>query len=322
MKLNDATQSAIGLNPNPAIQPQPVAPKAPQVTKDQPTQPDGLQQIRQNYHTQMGALEGERGDIQKNQQEQLRAVKPVEMPQTDFKPLTHSMSSFSALLMVVGALAGRKTMQPMTAALNNMTGVMKGLKEGDQQLYDMHKAEFERNYKVGMDKYNAFIEKRREIIMDAKGDMAVVNQKMLDLYRESGMDIKTQQAMEHGMHDTSKLALEQQKQMDNMKLQLKKLEDQKGWHKNQQGGEHERKVMEAVNKLEVERDKELTKTSEPEKVAEINARFNRQIADARGSAAAAPNAGGKPIPTPEDIAYAKSHPETKAQFVAHFGREP
>jgi hypothetical protein len=47
------------------------------------------------------------------------------------------------------------------------------------------------------------------------------------------------------------------------------------------------------------------------------------IANPQAPAAPAPAPDtGKPVPTAADLAYIKAHPDKKAQFVAHFGREP
>ena len=65
----------------------------------------------------------------------------------DQKQLSDSFSSFMAL----GALAGLLSKAPMTAALNNMTGAIKGVQEGDEQQYQQHYKEFQQNYQKAVD---------------------------------------------------------------------------------------------------------------------------------------------------------------------------
>jgi hypothetical protein len=219
--MDSATQAAIqqGLGIQ-ATQPTMSPAPAPQAQPDQQAQ----------FQNQYGEIKNEREQVQGREKEQLGALAPVQPPSMDFKPVSTAATTMGSLMMVVGALAGRSTMQPMTAALNNMTGVMKGIQEGDKQMYDMHKKQFDENYKLAMDKYNNFVEQRRQIHLDAKGDMAEINQKMTDLYREQGVDIKMQQAMEKQWHDTQTLNQNAQRNYDNLSMKMDILAAQKGWH--------------------------------------------------------------------------------------------
>jgi hypothetical protein len=72
-----------------------------------------------------------------------------------------SMAQAFSVFMALGALAGKSTKAPMTAALNNMTGALKGLQEGDEEQYKKATDEFNNNFakaaatnKARIDEYN------------------------------------------------------------------------------------------------------------------------------------------------------------------------
>lgn len=70
----------------------------------------------------------------------------VQLPSVpQFKPT--DISEHASGLLALAAFAGLAARQPLTAALNNLAGVMKGVNTGDQQLFERSWKEYEANYK-------------------------------------------------------------------------------------------------------------------------------------------------------------------------------
>ena len=224
---------------------------------------------------------------------------------------TREISTMTAMLMVMGALAGKRTMAPATAALNNMTGIMTGIKEGREDVYQKHITEYQQNFKVANENYNRVLDERRQIMESSKGDLKVEQERMKEFFLREGISEKY--FKDQINHDNGMLRHKDavQKQNDTVVNNI--------LHPSMmvKGGTNE------LAKLRLQRNIELDKF--PKRAAEINARFEADVNALRGGGAAAPAAAapsGKPTPTQTDIAYVKAHPETKAAFVAHFGVEP
>ena len=71
--------------------------------------------------------------------------------------------AFSAI-MVLAAIAGSASRQPLTASLNFMTGALKGLKEGNQQEFERNYKEWDANFKKGVELQKQYNEKYKNII--------------------------------------------------------------------------------------------------------------------------------------------------------------
>jgi len=256
--------------------------------------------------------------IMADRDKQLAANPLPSEPLAKFTPEQQkSFSTLSSMLLVLGSLMGRKTMAPATAALNNMTGVMQGIKQGNAEAYTKNKQEFDANYKVAMENYNRALDRRKEIMAESKGDLAVEKELMNQWRLNEGISEKY--SHDQMTHDIAlqKHGVELAKvknQVDQWMAGLVK-PDLTAQTKPAKGASAD------VTRLNLERDKEIAKS--PKRAAEINARFDQQIKAMGGGAAPASAApSGKPTPSQSDIDYVKAHPETKAAFVAHFGVEP
>ena len=104
-----------------------------------------------------------------------------ELPKSTIQqePTEQAKETFSSL-MAVAMLFGATTRQPMLAAMKNMTGVMQGMKEGNQQRIEAETKEFERNYKqaleankIGLQNYKNILEKNKNDISAAKGELEI-----------------------------------------------------------------------------------------------------------------------------------------------------
>ena len=82
----------------------------------------------------------------------------------DPKQLSDSFSAF----MTLGALAGLLSKTPMTAALNNMTGAIKGVQEGDEEQYKRQYEQFQQNYQKAVDANKAKIDEYNRIFANSK----------------------------------------------------------------------------------------------------------------------------------------------------------
>ena len=134
-------------------------------------------------------------DVQSNKSfaEERKALGAMpSMPDQQFEFKAPAVSpTFASLMLVFGALAGRGTMQPMTAALNNMTGMMKGLHDKNLEAYKTQKEQYEMNYKHGMDKFNEYFTKLDALNKEHNYDMAATKpmKDILDLEYGKAIDV-------------------------------------------------------------------------------------------------------------------------------------
>ena len=149
----------------------------------------------------LGALTSQIQGIQKGTDEQLRALgKDTPMPQ--FHPIQpKDASAFFGIMMALGALSGRSTMAPMTAAMNNMTAIMKAQKENNTGMLAAQSAEFDRNYKTALDKHKEYVEEKKSILEKYKYDMAAAKDEMFILRAKYGVAEGVHKAGETGYKD-------------------------------------------------------------------------------------------------------------------------
>jgi hypothetical protein len=86
-------------------------------------------------------------------------------------PTEQAKETFSSL-MAVSMLFGALTRQPMLAAMKNMTGVMQGMKEGNDARIQAETKEFERNYKQAIDANKVNLDNYKNILEKKKGDIS------------------------------------------------------------------------------------------------------------------------------------------------------
>ena len=91
------------------------------------------------------------------------------LPQNDAKHLDQKqLSDAFSSFMTLGALAGLLSKTPMTAALNNMTAAINGVKAGDQEQYDRSYKEFQQNYQKAIDANKAKLDEYNRIFANSK----------------------------------------------------------------------------------------------------------------------------------------------------------
>ena len=149
----------------------------------------------------IGALSQQIQSTQKSTDEELKALgKDTPLPQ--FHPIPpKDASKFFGMMMVLGALSGRSTMAPMTAAMNNMTAIMKAQKEHNTEMLAAQTAEFDRNYKTALDKHKEYVEEKKSILEKYKYDMAAAKDEMFILKAKYGVAEGVHKAGETGYKD-------------------------------------------------------------------------------------------------------------------------
>jgi hypothetical protein len=223
-------------------------------------------------------------------------------------------------MMLLSALAARKTGAPMTAAMNNMTASLKGMQAGNAAIQQQQSQEMWQNFDAAMQQHKASLE-RYKIGLDA-------------LYKDAknGPQKLYMQLLEEGYDP--KLAAELSNPATAAKLYDAMLKGQQHAHeeadkvKHWQQVETDKKAAEfdkQINALEMKRAAATTddlKNSYDEQIRLAQMRKMNALGGATPTVSTPTPSGGKPTPSAEDIAYAKAHPEAAAQFKAHFGVEP
>lgn len=90
------------------------------------------------------------------------------------KDMTDSMQT----MFFFAALGGAMTRTPMTAALNAFGGALKGMVQGDQELFKRETAEFDRHLKTAMTKNNEALAKYKLAFEKHKGDLGAAMQEI------------------------------------------------------------------------------------------------------------------------------------------------
>ena len=90
------------------------------------------------------------------------------------KDMTDSMQT----MFFFAALGGAMTRTPMTAALNAFGGALKGMVQGDQEVFKRETATFDRHLKTAMTKNNEAMVKYKQAFEKHKGDLGAAMQEI------------------------------------------------------------------------------------------------------------------------------------------------
>jgi hypothetical protein len=113
-------------------------------------------------------------DYAKKTAEQEKASAAIE---SQFHPLPpRDTTKFTGLMLVLGALAGRNTMASMTAAMNNITGILKGQKDGNDEMVKSQKEQFEMNFKNGIEKAKLIADEKQQLLDKYKYDQGAMQE--------------------------------------------------------------------------------------------------------------------------------------------------
>jgi hypothetical protein len=189
--INPVPKVARAAAPKAAMPAKPVAPAAAPLQGNdvQEEVRTGLRDVNQqqsNLAAESSAayekLSKELGDMRAQQAKELEdhmASKPPPVESVPFQ--AKEMGDFSGTLMVLAALGGALTRAPLTASLNNFAAMINGYAQGNQAAFEQHKAEFEANYKKGMEAHKAYDEEFKSLREKHRGDLAALTEAKRDL---------------------------------------------------------------------------------------------------------------------------------------------
>jgi hypothetical protein len=157
--------------------------------------PGAVQQQKKIYQNKIQETLKEKAEKQKPLKEQLTAMEtkrdafegktPVHekiAPAPKFEP--KQISDGFSLMLGLASFAGMASRQPLTAALNNMTGMMQGLQEGNKENFEHAYKNWESSFKVAEAKYKDELNAYQKIL----GDMnKSIDQKMREI-RNVGLE--------------------------------------------------------------------------------------------------------------------------------------
>lgn len=275
---------------------------APALVKRQMKQPiEAAQSAVDTLRGQGGVITGKISDLQSSLAQkngliddrlaEMNAHQPV-APKSEFTPVAPKDASlFMSMMMVCAALSGRATLNPMAAAMNNMTGIMKAQNDNNAEMLAAQRADFKRNFDAGMEKMRSFYDRYDRLLKEKNYNMAAVKEDGDLLFKEYGIDDKMKNAVE--MQSKIYLdALEKtQKMNDALMENNRKLSEQA--FKNLNDPEEKRKAR--SEKIEDQRIAEVAKViaadaklSGEEKTAKINALYSNKPAAKSGSQSSDP----------------------------------
>lgn len=190
------------------------------------------------------------GDIQKRLQTEQAAASTMQPPKLDKVPdkfehkgmspkeLNDSMTT----LFTLAALGGAMTRAPMTAALNAFSAGIKGLSQGDHEVFQRESEMFDRNFKIAiaknkeaMDEYRLAFEKHRGNISDLMNEWQILAKKHGDTVSAVNMERQDIQGMLRQIEAMSRMDAnaERTRQMFQMQQQridaMESARQMRGW---------------------------------------------------------------------------------------------
>lgn len=119
------------------------------------------------------------GDLQTRMGVEAEAGKAIKEPVTGNIPTGfqhqgirgEDLESLMQTMFAFAAIGGAMTRAPITAALNNFNGAMKGFVQGDSMVFDREKAEFDRNLRAAIAKNQEARQSYQDAFTKHKGNM-------------------------------------------------------------------------------------------------------------------------------------------------------
>ena len=166
-----------------------------------------LQSLLQKLSASSGSLASNVVPFRQRQQaieQKIDAVEPPAPPELTPIPTkapdpqyTNIFKALSPDMMALAALGGALTGAPITATLQNATGFLKGIHEGDEQATKDHLEQFNTNLNAAKDANAAALEKYRTVLDSKNFDMNKMNGQLRSIANEYGDPI-TMHAIETG----------------------------------------------------------------------------------------------------------------------------
>jgi len=210
----------------------------------------GMENVEsQEYKTGLGEFRSQRVGLDTARASELDALGPAQKAPVDkFEHKPKDVSALAGMVMLLGAIGGRKTLHPMTAALNNLTAAMKGQAEGDHDAYVRAAEDYKRNYDLGMAKFKEYEQGKKDIYAKHKGDTAELDKEIRMYELEHKGNVKQLEAQKGDIR----------KQVQSEKAMMKAQEHHDEWTKTFE----EKKNVAAKKEAEKKTLTEETKLSE------------------------------------------------------------
>lgn len=165
-----------------------------------------------------------------------QALKPP--PETVLPTLQHKgmspkeLNDSVSILFTLAALGGAMTRHPMTAALNAFSAGLKGLHEGDQEVFKREAETFDRQLKLATEKSREAGDRYRSIIEKGKGDLQSIENELRlaalefnDTVTLATVDMKSGKDMVAAGIALHKQAQEAEKTREMFKMQARKIDE-------------------------------------------------------------------------------------------------
>lgn len=157
-------------------------------------------------------IEGQISDIQPPPAPTLTPV-PTQAPDPQ---VTDPLKAMSSPMMMMALLGGALTGAPITAALKNGEGFLKGIQAGDQEATKNHLDEFNANLKAANDANSAALEKYRAAFESKKFDMDKLTSELRSIASETGDEMTMHQIETGDIGEAFKLLDARQKNQDRL----------------------------------------------------------------------------------------------------------
>lgn len=132
------------------------------------------------------ALEGRYREIRQEYEPKLAQTFPDFTPSKESAP---QLSALGGLLMVVGAMTGRKGLMSATGAMNSMSGMLQGYQQGRKDVYEREKQQFEANFKTWQQNRTVIKEAFDRAIKFAPYDLQKATNKLVTDLKAAGADV-------------------------------------------------------------------------------------------------------------------------------------
>lgn len=161
------------------------------------------QKLQSDYEKESGAVETRL----KAEQDKTAAMQPPKLENVPDKFVHKGMSpeelkDATTTLFTLAAIGGAMTRAPMTAALNAFSAGIKGLYQGDHEIFKRESEVFDRNFKIAiaknreaMDEYKLAFDKHRGNISDLMNEWQIIAKKHGDSVSAVNMERQDIQGM-------------------------------------------------------------------------------------------------------------------------------
>jgi hypothetical protein len=227
-----------------APQPVPMGPNVPLRTPAPAKPADRLSQLSGERQQVQSQYESQAGGIQKRMQSEQAAGDALEVPKREAMPTfehkgmsSEELGDAAKTMFALAAIGGLMTRAPMTTALNAFSSGIKGLKEGDQALFDRESKVFQQNFKMAIEKnanamedYKLAFQKHRGNMQDLMNEWSLIAKKHGDSVSAINMERQDIQAQLRHIESLAKMDASARTLDARLGLEVQKLNEQRRYH--------------------------------------------------------------------------------------------